>query len=415
MNRLLLILLAVASASADAASTLIRNARVHTADAAGTVEGGSILFSEGVIRAIGRDIAAPADARIIDAKGAPVTPGLFAGMNQIGLDEVSLEVGTVDSAYVPGISVPSPGIEMRPEFDVSLAFNPDSQLIPVARVEGYTFTMLSPQSQPGGTLISGQGSIAGLDGRYAEVPAASRTLFIAMGGGASVLTGNSRAAQFMLLDQALREIAPSGNLRDGDPRLLTANGRDALSGFVRGGRVVFAVDRAVDIRRVLEFARRVGVTAVIEGGVEAWKVAAELKAANAAVALDPLQNLPGSFDQLGARLDNAALLHAAGVRLIISRSGDGSHNARKSRQAAGNAVAHGLPWEAALAALTVNPAQVFGVADRGRLGVGLRADLVIWSGDPLELSSQAEQVFIAGREYPQHSRQTELRDRYRLD
>lgn len=415
MSRLLLVLLGLGCASADAASTLIRNARLHTADTAGTLESASILFSDGVIRAVGRDLVAPADARIIDAKGAPVTPGLFAGLNQIGLDEVSLEVGTVDSAYVPGISVPSPGVEMRPEFDVTLAFNPDSQLIPVARIEGFTFTLLSPQSQPGGTLISGQGAVALLDGQYREVPAASRTLFVAMGGGASALTGNSRAAQFMLLDQAVREIGPASNLRDGDARLLTANGRDALGGFVRGGRVVFAVDRAVDIRRVLEFARRVGVTPVIEGGAEAWKVVSQLKAADAAVALDPLQNLPGSFDQLGARLDNAARLHAAGVRLIISRSGDGSHNARKSRQAAGNAVAHGLPWDAALAALTSTPAQVFGVSDRGRLAVGLRADLVIWSGDPLELDSQAEQVFIAGQEYPQRSRQTELRDRYRLD
>lgn len=415
MKRALLLLLAAAFGTTSAETILIRNARVHTADVAGTIENANVLIADGVIRGVGRDITAPVDARIIDAAGRPLTPGLFAGLSQIGLDEVSLEVSTVDSAYVPGATLPSPGIEMRPEFDVTLAFNPESLLVPVARVEGYTFTLLTPQAGAGGTLIAGQGGIATLDGIYRSVPASSRTLFIAMGGGTSVLTGNSRAAQFMLLDQALRETAPVGALRDSDPRVLTANGREALAGFVRGGRVVFSVDRAVDIRRVLDFARRVGMKPVIAGAVEGWKVIAALKAADAAVAIDPLQNLPGSFDQLGATLDNAARLHAAGITLVITQSGDASHNARKNRQSAGNAVAHGLPWEAALAALTANPARVFGVNDRGRIAVGLRADLVLWNADPLEVSSYAERVFIEGREQSTRSRQTELRDRYRLD
>lgn len=415
MKRLLILTLVMACTGGLHAETLlIQNARVHTADAAGTIEHGSVLIVDGVISAVGTDLARPAGARVLDANGMPLTPGLFAGANQIGLEEVSLEAATVDGAYMPGATVPSPGVEMRPEFDVTLAFNPDSLLIPVTRVEGFTFTLLSPQAQPGGSLIAGQGGIATLDGVYRDVPAASRSLFIAMGGGASVLTGNSRAAQFMLLDQALREAAPNGGVGDGDAHLLTASGREALARYAHGGRVVFNVDRAVDIRRALDFAKRVGMKPVIKGGVEGWKVAAALKAADAAVLIDPLQNLPDSFDQIGATLDNAARLHAAGVTLIITQGGDASHNARKNRQSAGNAVAHGLPWEAALAALTANPARVFGVNDRGRIAIGLRADLVLWSGDPLEVSSYAERVFIAGREQSTRTRQTELRDRYRL-
>ncbi len=414
MKSFLLLGCVLISASADAETLLIRNARVHTADVAGTLENASVLVSDGLIRQVGRDLAAPADARIIDAAGRPLTPGLFAGVNQIGLDEVSLETSTVDSAYAPGATVPSPGVEMRPEFDVSLAFNPDSLLVPVARVEGFTFTLISPQSMPGGSLIAGQGGIVTFDGIYRDVPASSRSLFVSLGSGASPLTGNSRAAQFMLLDQALRETVSSSSLHDSDQRLLTAAGRESLAAYVRGGRVVFAVDRAVDIRRALDFARRVGMKPVIAGAVEGWKVAAALKAADAAVVIDPLQNLPGNFDQVGARLDNAARLHAAGVTLVFTQGGDSSLNARKNRQSAGNAVANGLPWDAALAALTANPARVFGVADRGRIAAGLRADLVLWSGDPLEVSSYAEQVFIEGREQSQRSRQTELREKYRL-
>ncbi len=414
MKHILLMSLALIAGNAVAETVLIRNARIHTAAAGGTIEGGSVLIADGLIRAVARDVAVPAGARVIDAEGRPLTPGLFAGVNQIGLEEVSLEAATVDSAYMPGVVVPSPGIQMRPEFDVTLAFNPESLLIPVTRVEGYTFTMLSPVAMPGGTLIAGQGGVVALDGIYREVPPSSRALFIAMGSGASPLTGNSRAAQFMLLDQALREAGPTDRLRDGDQHVLTANGRDALAGFMHGGRVVFAVDRAVDIRRVLDYAKRIGVKPVIAGAVEGWKVATELQAAGAAVIIDPLHNLPASFDQLGATLENAARLHAAGVTLVIGSGEMASHNARKARQAAGNAVAHGLPWDAALAALTANPAHVFGVDDRGRIVVGLRADLVLWNGDPLETSSFAERVFIEGREQSMETRQTELRDRHRL-
>lgn len=139
-------------------------------------------------------------------------------------------------------------------------------------------------------------------------------------------------------------------------------------------------------------------------------VADELASAGVPVLLDPLLNLPGNFDRLGARLDNAALLHEAGV--TVAFSGAGTHNARKQRQAAGNAVANGLPWDAALAALTSAPADIFELKDSGRIEPGGPADLVVWSGDPLEVTTAADQVIIGGKVIDMVTRQTLLRERY---
>ncbi len=172
------------------------------------------------------------------------------------------------------------------------------------------------------------------------------------------------------------------------------------------------VDRAIDIRRAVAFVRKHGMKPVVAGGVEAWKVADLLARDEVPVLIDSLTNLPGNFDQVGATLENAARLHKAGVVVAFSQSGDGSHTARKLRQTAGNAVAHGLPWEAGLAAITANPAAIFGATDRGRISVGLRADLVLWDGDPLEVSSLPDAMWIGGEAQSMQSRQTLLRDRY---
>jgi imidazolonepropionase-like amidohydrolase len=123
-----------------------------------------------------------------------------------------------------------------------------------------------------------------------------------------------------------------------------------------------------------------------------------------------LENLPNSFERLGARYENAALLQQAGVRVILT-SGD-THNARNIRQEAGNAVAYGLPHEEALRSVTAYPAQLWGLTDYGTLEAGKVANVVVWGGDPLEILTPVEHVFIRGREIPRVSRQTELRDRY---
>lgn len=403
--------LLAASVAASAQDLLIRNATVHTASAAGTLRATDVLVRAGKIAAIGSGLATPTGVAVVDAGGRPLTPGLFAGVTGIGIDEVSAEPSTHDSALAFG-AVPPQLAQMRPEFDVTLAYNPRSSLLPVTRIEGLTFTELAASTEAGGSIIAGQGGLVRLDGSFEAPYAGQRALFVNLGGSLSPLSGNSRAGQYMLLDQALREARAPAAASGANP-LLTPAGREALNGYVGKGRVLVQVDRAADIRRVLDIARREHLNLVILGAAEGWVVAKELAQAKVPVLIDSLENLPSNFDSLAATLENAARLHAAGVAVGFSQRGDASHNARKIRQLAGNAVANGLPWEAGLAALTSVPADALGIGDRlGRIAVGQLADLVLWSADPLELTSSAEQVWMAGKAMPMRSRQSELRDRY---
>jgi hypothetical protein len=390
---------------AIAQDVLIRGATVHTAGERGTVKNTDVLVRNGKISAIGASLRAAENVTVVEAKGRPLTPGLFGGVSAIGLEEVSQEDATVDATL--GLNAPTWQQQWRPEFDVTLAYNPRSSVVPITRIEGVTWTLLGPVNTD--SILAGQGAAITLDGSYDAVLDGSRTLFVKMGAAADAQSGGSRAAQYMLLDQAIREARQRGPIAEG--ALLHPAGRETLARYLAGGRVVFELNRAADIRTLITFARRVGMKPVISGGAEAWIVARDLAAANVPVLLNPLQNLPSDFDRLGSRLDNAALLQRAGVR--IGFLSDGSHNARKVRQHAGNAVAHGLPWEEGLAAITSAPADMFGLgATRGRIATGQFADLVLWSGDPLEVTTVAEQVWIGGRAMEMTSRQTELRDRY---
>lgn len=408
-----------ATATAVAQDVLIKGARVHTVTAAGTLERADVLVRGGVIRAVGTDVAAPTGVAVFDAAGLPLTPSLFGGLSGLGIEDVSGEPGTVDQnlALNGPMTVPSIEPDWRPEFDVLPAFNPRSAAIGVNRVAGIGWTVLAPGAVPGGSFVAGQGAAVRLNGGFDAAIEASRSLFIDLGSDAKALAGGSRAAQYMLLEQALRESrpAPAAGMVAMVPGhgLLTPLGRETMMRYARGGRVVFHVDRASDIRQTLAFAQRAGFQPVVAGGVEAWVVAEDLARAKVPVLIDALENLPGSFDRLGARLDNAARLHAAGVAVGFTQSGDATHNARKVRQLAGNAVTNGLSWDAALAGLTHVPAEAFGVADQiGSIEVGKRADLVLWSGDPLEVTTVARQIWFDGRAVPMRSRQTELRDRY---
>lgn len=398
---------------AGANEILIRDATVHTVSAAGRLAHTDVRLREGRIVEIGPALKAGVDAVSIDAQGRPLTPGLFGGITALGVEEVSLEPSTVDHALAPGVQTPPLSPRPRPEFDLMTAFNAKSVLIPVSRVEGISFAAVAPSSIEGGSFVAGQGALVTLDGRWdAELPG-SRALYVHIGEAGATAPGASRAAQWMLLEQLVSEAAANAVWVEGDERQLSAAGRTALRSFLRAGRVAFRVDRAADLLQVLRFARRAGIRPIIVGGAQAWMIASELAAAKVPVVLDPFLNLPGNFDQLGARLDNAARLHAAGVQIAFTLGEMGTHNARKLRQGAGIAVAYGLPWDAALAAITAAPAEIFGVAaERGRIAVGQVADLVLWSGDPLEVTSVAEQVWIAGVAQSMRSRQSELRDRY---
>jgi len=395
--------LLTAALPAAAQDLLIRDATVHTATAQGSLQHSDVLVRGGVIQAIGQGLAAPQGAAVIDAGGRPLTPAFFGGITEIGIEEVSGEEETVDSA------VKLSDQPMRPEFDVTLAYNPESVLVPVARVEGIGFTTLGATT--GGAFIAGQGGVVRLDG--SSDPIGPRALFIRLGAPAAELTGNSRAAQWMLLNQLVDEA--HGRIPADSPHaLLTPAGRAVLARYLAGnGRIVVQVERAADIRQLLRWAQREKVRIAIAGGSEAWKVAPLLAQANVPVLVDALGNLPYNFDQIGATLENAARLHAAGVAVSFCQFDTASHHARKLRQLAGNAVANGLPWEAGLAGMTRVPAEIFGVADRiGSIAVGKQADLVLWEGDPLDVAHYAQQLWLGGRAIPMRSRQTELRDRY---
>jgi hypothetical protein len=337
---------------------------------------------------------------LIEAFGRSVTPALFAGITGLGLEEISAEDSSVDH----GLALE----KMHPEFDPTVAFNPNSVVIPITRIEGYGWTMLGASQH--GSIIGGLGRAVSLNGEY-DAFLSSAVLFVGLGAKNSALSGQSRAAQFMLLDQAIEE--SKSEVSWSPDSLLTLRGRQVLSSFNDSSVVVFSVERASDIRQVLSFANKNHLNAVINGGAEAWMVAEDLAEAGVPVFLDPLRNLPNNFDQLGARLDNAALLHDAGVVVSFMLENDPTHNARKIRHAAGVAVANGLPYQAALEGLTINPARIFGLQDKqGTVLPGSKANLVIWSGDPLEVTTISETVILDGKNTPMVSRQTLLRDRY---
>ncbi len=409
MKRLALVAaLLAASGIASAQDLLIRNATVHTAGARGTLQAADVLVKNGRIAAVGASLSA-GNASVIDAQGKPLTPTLFGGITDIGVEEVSGESATVDAALALGSGAND--MQVRPEFDVTLAYNPESVLVPVARVEGIGWTVLSANSRGGGSIIGGQGGTVRLDGSLDAI--GPRALFVTLGGDGASLSGSSRAAQWMLLDQLIDETR--GRIpQDSQFALLTPAGRTTLAKyFGGGGRVVVRIQRAADIARLLRWSKQRGVNIALLGATEGWKIAPQIAAANVPVFVDALADLPADFDEIGATLENAAHLHAAGVKVSFAQSGDNSHNARKIRQLAGNAVANGLPWEAALAGLTSVPASSFGVGNElGTIAIGQRADLVLWSGDPLDVANVAQQVWLDGRAIPMRSRQTELRDRY---
>lgn len=408
MRYLLLILLSIfAIAQSTAQTTLIRGATVHTAMQREPLQDTDVLLSDGEIERIGKNLNAPDNAVIVEANGRPLTPGLFGGISGLGLTEVEAESNTVDQSLALEYELG----KVRPEFDVTLAYNPLSSVIGVNRAEGITWTLLGTRPGQAGSLIAGQGAAVSLGNQFDAVLEGSRSLFVNVGADASELSGSSRAAQYMLIEQAIREASSTPRNLQFEQRLLTITGREILGRYLKDGRWIVDVDRASDILQVLRLAKRHELELVIVGGSEAWRVASQLAEAEVPVILNTLDNLPNSFDQLSARLDSAALLANAGVRIAFT--GGGTHNARKIRQIAGNAVANGLDWYTGLRGITRNPAIMLGLEDNsGGIRSGFRADVVLWSGDPLEVTSYAENVWIGGQAMDLHTRQQQLLERY---
>jgi imidazolonepropionase-like amidohydrolase len=408
MKRSVFALVALIPSALLAETVALVGARVHTLGAAGTLENATVILADGRITAVGAAVAIPAGARSIDAAGKVVTPGLIDSSTQIGLVEIGQERNSNDTSAADND-------RLSAALDVTDALNPRSNLVAINRVEGLTHAVILPS--PGESLIAGQGALTQL-GHGDPVVERALAVAVVLGEPGAELAGGSRAAAFLALREALadaRDFAANRAAFERGERREYALSRldlEALVPVVRGQTpLVVTVQRASDIEAVLRFAVTERVRVILSGAAEGWVVADQIAAAGVPVLLSPLDNLPGRFETLGATLENAARLHRAGVRIAF-KSGE-SHNARNIKQAAGNAVAYGLPWDVAFRGLTSTPAALWGVADRlGSIEPGKEATLVVWDGDPLEVTTFAERVFIRGEEMPTTTRQTELRDRY---
>lgn len=407
MKRAILAAALLAATPVMAETVAITGATVHTMTSAGTIENATVVIRNGRIQAVGTGTAVPSGARVIDAAGRVVTPGFFDAWSGIGIVEVSAVEGSNDAAVDDA--------DLGAAFNVADAVNPRSMLIPVNRIEGITRVMVVPQAR--GNLIAGQSIVMDLGGRGDSVAHSPAAMIVQLGERGASLAGGSRAAALLRLRETLNDARDYARNRAaferGARRSYSASHLDleALQPLLAGRiPMVAVVNRASDIEALLRLKREYRLRVVVFGGAEAWVVADQLAAEGVPVILDPLVNLPGNFESLAATGENAARLHAAGVTVAFATGA--THNARNLRQSAGNAVARGLPWDAALAAVTVNASAILGLDDAGTIAAGKAADLVIWDADPLELSSHPEAVFIGGHQVPMTSRHTELRDRY---
>ncbi len=411
IRALVLTLVFACSAPAAAETVAITGGRVITMGPAGEIDGGSVVIRDGRIVAVGADIAIPAKAKIVDATGKIVTPGLVAAGTALGLIEVRMVETTDDRG--------TDASDLSAAFDAGYGLNPDSLLIPVARLGGITRAITTPVYQDRSNrelLFAGQAAAVVLDGPMLMKRGVAMVLD--MGDAGAERAGGARGAELVALRALFAEVrdyrARRAAYDRGQTRTYTLSRVDmeALIPVVEGRMpLLVSVNRAADIRDALALARGEHLKLILESASEGWRVADEIAAEGVPVLVTPVENTPASFEMLGATLSNASRLAAAGV--IVAIEGNGNHREREMRYNAGNAVANGLDWKAAFAAITINPARIFGIADRiGSLEVGKDGDVVVWDGDPLDTLSRPTAVLIRGIAEPMTSRATELRDRY---
>jgi imidazolonepropionase-like amidohydrolase len=395
----------------------IINAHIYSLGPAGEIASGVVVVSGGRIAAVGAAAPIPAGARVIDARGGTVTPGLVATNTPLSTVEIAEGVDETDDNGTASD-------RLSAAFDVQYAVNPDSVLIPIARLGGITDAIITPTLRQSAVrkdmIFAGQVAAIHL-GRGPELLEKTHAgMALVLGEDGARLAGGSRAAAFGLLRALLGDVRTYARNRaawetQGHGRLFDLSREDleALVPVVEGREpLMVSVHRAADIRQVLILAREQGLKVILEGAEEAWRLAPTIAAAHVPVLLNAESDLPGSFDMIGATLENAARLNAAGV-LIAIENPPIYEGGRTPRIDAGHAVAHGLPFAAGLAAITLNPATIWGLDDRiGSLEVGKDADIVVWSGDPLEPLSAPTAILIKGDEMPLRSRDLDLRDRY---
>lgn len=403
------LLLTLIPGSARAQKVAIINGEIHTGSGV-VLANGTVLVEDGVITAVGSDVQIPAGTRVVDAAGRVITPGFFDSSTTLGVVEVGSYQGTSDGS--------SANDRMTAAFSIAEGINPNSSLFPVARVEGTTRAVVAPGT--GASMIAGTSALinlgpGSLDEMLEVTPLA---MYAVLGEGGANYQGGARPLALLRLREVFQDALDYGENRDaylaGNRReyALSRLDLEALLPVVRGELpLVLRANRASDILTALKLGEEFGLDLILNGVGEGWMVAEEIAEAGVPVMTNTISNMP-SMEVLGATFENVARMHEAGVTVILA-SFD-AHNSRNLKQAAGFAVSYGLPYEVALQAVTLTPAQVWGVADRmGSLEVGKVGDVVIWSGDPFEVMSSAEMVFIDGEEISYETRQKALLEKYR--
>ena len=436
----------VLATPAAAQTFAIVNGIVATGDGSGPINGGTVVVRDGKIVGAGANVRVPSGAQIIDASGKWVTPGIVAGFSRLGLADVDLSAEGADDTGNNG--------PFNAAIDVAPAINPLDTTIAVNRADGVTRAIVAPGV--GRSIFAGQGAVIDTGADMDAVTAARRFQFVELGQTGADKAGGSRASAHVLFRNALREAAElrryaplrGGTAEAPDARerpvvrnpnesriygpdarrsedvLLTRFDAAALVPVLQGRQFLLVhAERASDILQVLALKREFpSLKIVIVGASEGWTVADRIAKAGIPVIASAVNDLPASFEQIAATQSNVGRMRAAGVEVSIGMIDDNdTRQLFYERQYAGNLVAlqkipgaTGLSWGEALAAITSKPAQAIGMGGEiGSLAPGRRADLVIWSGDPLEGSSAAEAVFIDGVRQPLDTHQTKLRDRYR--
>jgi imidazolonepropionase-like amidohydrolase len=375
------------------------------------IENGTVVIRDGRIVAVGANVAVPADAVRIDATGKWVTPGIVNVATTLGVVEIGAVNETVDTP------ARGRGDAITASHKVWEGFNANSPLIQVTRNDGITTVGVVP----GANLVGGQAAMVNLsDGGLSDMLLQAPIAMTADIGSKGEQIGGTRAEVLQRLRDLLADtreyVRRRADYERNATRELAARRGDleAMIPVVQGRLpLVIEANRASEIESALNLANEFSLRIMISGGAEAWMVASKLAAARVPVIVGALNNIPLSFAMLGARQENAALLQQAGARVLINGGSDG-FNARNVRFEAGVAVAFGMPWDDALRAVTLSPAEAFGVADRiGSLQAGREANVVVWSGDPFEPMTRAERVLVRGVDVRRPSRQDELMQRYK--
>ncbi len=409
-HKILLVSLLIFSNSnpLEAESIVIKNATIFD----GIVDSsfnGHILIKDGYIKKISKSSMIQGD-KVIDVKGQIVTPGLIAPDTEIGIVEIgALSVTRDDESNIYDIG-----------FSIHSAFNPNSTLIPWNRSNGITSAITLPRNTS--SPIGGLGSFFVLDSKKYITSNADMVLVGRLGASGS----SSRAETLSLMDDILSfgsslnkkdiasdftidEIIESSSIAT-YLNLKTRDVKALFKLFNKNLPLIIKSHRASDILNLINLKKKYNLNLIIMGAQEASLVIDEIAQNDIPLIINPINNIPNSFDELASNINLAQRLEIAGITMMFNASRD--HNYHLIRQGAGIAVANGLSYGSAIKALTSNVASVFNIEKRGSIKVGNYADIIIWENDPLEPSSMPERVFINGIETDLTTRSTRLRDRY---